>query len=42
MNYRLVSATKRDILKLIEYKLIEKDGKDYVVTSKGLKYYEAL
>ncbi len=28
--------------KLIEYKLIEKDGKDYVVTSKGLKYYEAL
>ena len=28
--------------KLIEYKLIEKDDKDYVVTSKGLKYYEAL
>ena len=28
--------------KLVEYKLIEKDGKNYVVTSKGLKQYEAL
>ena len=28
--------------KLAEYKLIEKDGKDYVVTSKGLKHYETL
>ena len=27
---------------LIEYKLIEKDGKEYTVTSKGLEYYEAL
>ena len=28
--------------KLLEYKLIEKDGKEYVVTSKGLKQYETL
>lgn len=28
--------------KLFEYKLIEKSGKDYVVTSKGLKYHKAL
>ncbi len=28
--------------KLAEYKFIEKDGKDYIVTSKGLKYFESL
>lgn len=28
--------------KLSEYKLIEKDGSNYVVTSKGLKYFETL
>lgn len=28
--------------KLLEYKLIEKDGKDYVVTAKGLKHYDTL
>ena len=28
--------------KLIEYKLIEKDGKNYVVTSKGTEHYKTL
>ena len=28
--------------KLIEYKLIEKDGKNYVVTSKGMEHYKTL
>lgn len=28
--------------KLLEYRLIEKEGKDYTVTSKGIKYYETL
>lgn len=28
--------------KLIEYKLIEKDGKSYVITSKGREHYKTL
>lgn len=28
--------------KLLEYKLIEKDGKDYTVTSKGVEHYKTL